>query len=87
MELSVKRTWILEEIQRIPEERLAEVYAILHYFRVGLEASQNKGRSVMQFAGCWQDMPEETFASFLEEVTVRRQVAFSRRRQHADGLD
>jgi len=80
MSPSVEREKVLEEVHRIPEDKLAEVYAILHYFRLGIEASRDPMRSVMRYAGCWQDMPEEMFVGFIQEIAARRQAAFSRRR-------
>ena len=71
---------VFQEIRLIPENKLDDVYAILHYFRLGLEAAQSKPTSVMQYAGCWQDMPAEVFAEFTREVVNRRKQAFSGRR-------
>lgn len=68
---------ILQEIQLIPQEQLAVVYEILHYFRLGLETTQSQPKSVMQYAGCWQDMPEEVFSELLTDVQTRRQQVFS----------
>ena len=30
----------------------------------------------MQFAGCWQDMKDEDFEQFSQEMTERRRQAF-----------
>ena len=87
MSLTIEREKVLEEIRLIPEDKLAEVYAILHYFRLGLETSRNRVQSVMQYAGCWQDMPDEVFAEFAQEIATRRQRAFSRRRVSEASLD
>ena len=70
---------VLQEIELIPEDRLAEIYSLLHYFRLGLEVSKDT-RSVMEFAGCWQDMPGEEFDSFVHEIAERRRRAFLGRR-------
>ncbi len=87
MGTSATQERVFQEVKLIPEDKLDDVYAILHYFRLGVEASQGKPTSVMQYAGCWQDMPAEVFAEFTREVVNRRQQAFSRRRNgetHAD---
>ncbi|HEX6385591.1 MAG TPA: hypothetical protein VF177_13050 [Anaerolineae bacterium] len=81
------REEIFEEINLIPEDKLPEVYAILHYFRLGLEASRSGKQSVMQYAGCWQDMPAEMYAQFTQEIASRRQDAFSRRRAGGTKFD
>lgn len=78
--LSLERQKIVEEIQRLPEESLSEVYTLLHYFRLGLETVQRPASAVMSYAGCWQDMPESTYQALLSDITTRRHEAFSRRR-------
>ena len=35
----------------------------------------------MQFAGCWEDMQDEEFENFAEDIAERRKIAFSRRRE------
>jgi hypothetical protein len=40
MTISVERAKLLEEIDLIPEDRLDAIYHLLHYFRLGLEASR-----------------------------------------------
>ena len=64
MTLITKRR-VLQEIELIPEDKLAELYNFLHYFRLGLEkAHPPKSEHILAFAGCWQDMPDELFAEF-----------------------
>lgn len=87
MSLAVEREKIVEEIQLIPEDKLAEIYAILHYFRLGVEAAHDQMPSVMQYAGCWRDMAAETFAEFAQEVAARRHGAFGRRRTRETSTD
>ncbi|AFY31906.1 hypothetical protein [Calothrix sp. PCC 7507] len=79
-------TKLLTEINLIPEEKLEEVYNFIHYFRVGVEASQSTPEQIMQFAGCWDDMPDETFFDFSEEIITRRQQAFLGRRSDESSL-
>ncbi len=82
MKKSTLRTRILEEIHLIPESKLADLYDLIHYFRLGLETSKSNTEQIIQFAGCWQDMPDETFAKFSRELAERRQQVFSRRRNN-----
>ncbi len=62
METSNLRTRLLSEINLIPEEKLEELYNFIHDFRVAVEASKGKPEKIMQFAGSWDDMSDETFA-------------------------
>jgi predicted DNA-binding antitoxin AbrB/MazE fold protein len=43
-------------------------------------ATQGNAEHIMQFAGAWDDMAEETFTDFLAELSQRRESTFSRRR-------
>lgn len=74
------RNQLIEEIKRIPENRLPEIYDFLHFFRLGLQKSKGSVEQMMKFAGCWDDMPDKVFNDFFEEINQRRDMAFSRRR-------
>lgn len=87
MSPSTERTKVIREIELIPEDRLSDVYTLLHYFRLGLQSAQKQARSAMQFAGAWEDMPDESFAAFIQEVRERRQRAFSGRRSGETSAD
>ncbi|MDZ8105879.1 MAG: hypothetical protein RM338_09710 [Nostoc sp. DedQUE12a] len=80
MEPSNIRTKLLSEINLIPEEKLIELYLFIHYFRVGIEASKATPEKIMQFAGCWNDMSDETFTDFNEDIIMRCHQAFLGRR-------
>jgi hypothetical protein len=80
MDASAERAKLLQEIALLPEDKLLDVYTLLHYFRLGLEAAESTPESVMQFAGCWADVPGEEFSAFTAEVMERRSRAFARRR-------
>ncbi|MEY3918733.1 MAG: hypothetical protein RLZZ132_1069 [Bacteroidota bacterium] len=38
-----------------------------------------EGKEIIKFAGIWEDIPEEDFRNFCEEVEQRRQNSLSRR--------
>lgn len=83
---SIIRDRVIEEIKHIPENRLPEVYDFLHFFRLGLQKSRGSAEQMMKFAGCWDDMPDEVFDDFYEEIRQRRELAFSRRRRSEAGI-
>ena len=82
-ELRVK---LIEELQRIPEDKLTQLYDLIHHFRVESETS-DRSIETMQFAGCWADSPDPIYAEFLEDLPMRRQQAFSQRRTREISLD
>lgn len=98
MESSNLRTEVIKEVNLIPEEQLTELYNFIHYFRLGVEAStetvlsspkndDTKREKIMQFAGSWNDMSDEVFADFNEEIVTRRQQAFLGRRRDESSFD
>ena len=37
---------------------------------------------IMKFAGSWNDMPDEIFNDFMEQINQRREMAFSRKNRN-----
>jgi hypothetical protein len=72
---------VIDEIRLIPQENLPELYDFIHFYRLGLETAQDNTEEIMQFAGCWEDMPDKEFENFSEEIAERRTRAFSGRRE------
>ena len=55
---------IIQELQNIPEEKLAEIYDLIHYFRLGLSQEVNQPRTPGLLTGKLSDsffdpLPEE----------------------------
>ncbi|MDM8517816.1 hypothetical protein QUF76_16595 [Desulfobacterales bacterium HSG16] len=78
---------VMEEIRLIPENRLSEIYNLIHFFRLGLETDRKNTKKTMRFAGCWQDMPDREFREFSEEISQRRRQAFSGRKSRETFAD
>ncbi|MBO1050345.1 MAG: hypothetical protein HEQ10_22825 [Dolichospermum sp. DEX182a] len=87
MDLLNIRTKVITEINLIPEDKLEELYDFIHYWRLNGESSPGSLEQTMQFAGCWNDMSDETFANFSEEINIRRQQAFFERRSDETSFD
>ncbi len=81
------RIKVITEINLVPQDKLEELYNFIHYFRLGIEASKPSLNKNMQFAGCWNDMSDEVFANFNEEMITRRQQAFLGRKNDEASLD
>jgi hypothetical protein len=79
MENLISKNQIIEEISLIPDDKLNQLYDLIHNFRIELNQSENNLNKIMQFAGCWENMPEETFTGFCEDIEQRRQTSSSRR--------
>jgi hypothetical protein len=55
---------IIQELQDIPEEKLAEIYDLIHYFRLGLNQEKSEPRTPGLLTGKLSDaffepLPEE----------------------------
>lgn len=79
MDYLTKKNDIIEEINLIPEDKLTELYNLIHGFRITLKSSANNINEIMAFAGCWQDLSDEEFTDFSEEIEQRRQSSSRRR--------
>ncbi|MBV5273607.1 MAG: hypothetical protein JZU52_08175 [Lamprocystis purpurea] len=76
--MAISRQQLSEEIASIPDDKIAEVFSIVHRYRVDLESTPADGSAqANDFAGIWADMPDEAFQDFLRDVEDRRHNAFS----------
>jgi hypothetical protein len=81
MNVSEIENRVIDEVRLFPQDKLPELYTFIHCYRLGIETGQNDIRAIMQFAGCWEDMQDEEFENFAEDIAERRKIAFSRRRE------
>ncbi|PSB28953.1 hypothetical protein [Stenomitos frigidus] len=78
------RAKVWEEIEHIPDNKILELYQLVHGFRVSAEPT---AANPMSFAGCWSDLPEGIYSDLLNDVHDRRQQAFSERRDRESNSD
>jgi hypothetical protein len=71
---------LMEEINLLPASKLSELYHLIHSFRLNSEPNKKKKERILRFSGCWQDMVEDDFKAFSKEILIRRQQAFSKRK-------
>ena len=82
---SVTHNVVIDEVKLIPEYKLPELYEYIHHFRLKVEKNKESIGQIMKFAGCWEEMPEDIFNDFLEEIGQRRKQAFTWRRNNETG--
>jgi hypothetical protein len=73
---------IIREVEKIPEEKIAELYNVVHLFRVGVEskkkAAKDRRSEAVKYFGIWKDMsPEEN--AVLDEILARRKRTYRER--------
>ena len=71
---------VVEELEKIPQDKLPELYDLIHHYRLGLEQRGGHRSQILQLAGSWREMTDEEFTTFLKEITERRSTAFASRR-------
>jgi hypothetical protein len=87
MDNSELRLKVFEEVKQIPDEHLRELYDLIHSFRLGSASTNADADSIMNFAGCWGDLPAQTYIELAEELNLRRHQAFSQRRNRETSFD
>ncbi len=80
MSETVIRNKLLEEISRIPEDQVSDIYNLVHYFRLGLQSKKANPDKILKLSASWKDMSEDDFNEFLNQMRARRKTAFSSRR-------
>jgi len=71
---------VIEELEKIPQDKLPGLYDLIHQYRLGLEPGEGQRTQILQLAGSWNEMTDEDFTTFLEEIAERRSTAFDHRR-------
>jgi len=73
---------IIKEVEKIPKNKIAQLYDVIHLFRKEVESPQKalKDRRIeaVKFFGIWKDMsPEEN--AVLDEILLRRKRTYRER--------
>ncbi|MBI1811469.1 MAG: hypothetical protein HY035_02450 [Nitrospirae bacterium] len=73
---------IIKEVEKLPEDKIAEVYDFIHLFRIGIEsqkkAVKDKRQEALKLFGIWKNMSSRESA-VLDEIHSRRQRTFRER--------
>ncbi|OHD17076.1 MAG: hypothetical protein A2086_06245 [Spirochaetes bacterium GWD1_27_9] len=73
---------VINEINLLPANKLSEIYDFIHYFRLGLQNNDINSNDSIKYAGCWQDMDDNSFNDLINEVYNNRKKAFLERRNN-----
>jgi len=73
---------IIKEVEKIPKDKIAELYDVIHLFRKEVESPQkapkDRRSEAVKFFGIWKDMsPEEN--AVLNEILARRKRTYRER--------
>ena len=73
---------IIKEVEKIPKDKIAELYDVIHLFRKEVKSPQKapKDRRIeaVKIFGIWKDMsPEEN--AVLDEILARRKRTYRER--------
>jgi hypothetical protein len=81
------REKVIEELRKIPDEKMENIYEFICHIRAEPQNSRTNVDKIMGFAGCWSDMPENAFSEFIQEMRDRRAQAFAGRRKNETGVN
>lgn len=73
---------IIKEVEKIPKDKIDELYNVVHLFRVGVEskkkAAKDRRSEAVKYFGIWKSMsPEEN--AVLDEIQARRKRTYRER--------
>ena len=63
---------IVQELEEIPEERLAEIYDLIHYFRLGLNQEKDQQKSQPRTPGLLSGKLGDAFFEPLPEEELQQ---------------
>jgi hypothetical protein len=65
------REKVIEELSKIPDEQMENIYEFIRHIRTEPQNSRANADKIMGFAGCWSDMPDNAFSEFIQEMGDR----------------
>ncbi len=73
---------IIKEIEKVPKNKIAKLYDVIHLFRMEVEsvqkASKDRRSEAVKYFGIWKDIsPEEN--AVLDEILARRKRTYRER--------
>lgn len=78
--MAISRQQLAEEIASIPDDKLTDLFDLIHRYRLNLDAqASNDGSERNAFAGIWADMADKDFYGLSRDIEERRRNAFSNR--------
>lgn len=69
---SVIKKQLINEINNLPDEGVAEIYRFVHDFSNNKHRKSKKIKKILSFSGSWKDLDD----NFLSELAQRRKSAF-----------
>lgn len=76
------REKIIKEVEKIPEDKIAEVYDFVHLFRIGIESQRkiikDKRQAALKFFGIWKNISDKE-KEVLDDIQLRRQRTYRER--------
>lgn len=81
------REKVIEELRKIPDEKMENIYEFIRHIRTDQQNSRTNVDIIMGFAGCWSDMPDNAYSDFIQEMSGRRAKAFAGRRKNETGVN
>ncbi|MCX6162743.1 MAG: hypothetical protein NTV87_15595 [Ignavibacteriae bacterium] len=69
---------ILKEMKGIPVDRLEDLYSFVHSLNTKINKSDNLRKTILAFAGSFNDMTDKDYSDFVKETKKVRAKLFER---------
>lgn len=79
---------IFSDIATLPADKLVELKQIIDFLRFTIKpTNSSQPANILSFAGSWKSMDEKTFHDLIDDISMRRQTGFSKRRANEASFD
>lgn len=85
MKSDTTKTKLLKELDRIPDDKLPEVYELIRQYRATVQSKESNVNAILSLANSWDSLSEDEFRQLLTDFRERRSKAFGNRRDYGTG--
>ncbi len=69
---------IWKELQKVPADRLEDVYAVIRSFTTKTKTPTDRRSQILKYSGCFSEMTNEDYNDFLHHTNQTRETLFDR---------
>jgi hypothetical protein len=74
----VRMDAILKEIEKVPDDRLDDLFALIHSFQKQNETSENRSKQILSYSGAFKGMSKNEYEDFQRQIKETRNTLFIR---------
>lgn len=69
---------IIEELNSVPEDKLVEVYDLVHSFAIQNQSQDAMKKKILSYSGSFADLDKDDLKDFLSNLKDTRKTMFNR---------